>query len=90
MNSRKFFLVASSELLSDSSVAIAPGEIIVQRMFWSAVPFAALQSTRAQPPWWRSRPSTGGEHFDPENRSHVDDVAALLFLHVRQGSGNSI
>ena len=34
MNSRKFFLVASSELLSDSSVAIAPGEIIVQRIFW--------------------------------------------------------
>jgi len=34
MNSRKFFLVASSELLSDSSVAIAPGETIVQRMFW--------------------------------------------------------
>src|SRR5882762_7610297 len=26
--------VASSELLSDSSVAIAPGEIIVQRIFW--------------------------------------------------------
>jgi len=33
MNSRKFFLVASSELLSASSVAIAPGEMIVQRMF---------------------------------------------------------
>ena len=34
MNSRKFFLVASSELLSGSSVATAPGEIIVQRIFW--------------------------------------------------------
>src|SRR4029077_16445904 len=29
-----------------------------------------------------------GEHFDPENRGHVDDVAAFLLLHVRQGSGN--
>ena len=29
---RKFFLVASSELLSGSSVATAPGEIIVQRI----------------------------------------------------------
>src|SRR5262249_19496315 len=33
-NSRKFLLVASSELLSGSSVATAPGEIIVQRIFW--------------------------------------------------------
>jgi len=33
MNSRNFFLVTSSELLSASSVAIAPGEIIVQRIF---------------------------------------------------------
>ena len=32
----------------------------------------------------------GGEHFDPENRSHVDDVAALLFLHVRQSGGKAI
>jgi hypothetical protein len=31
-----------------------------------------------------------GQHFDPENRSYVDDVTALLFLHVRQGSGDAI
>src|SRR3984893_19209458 len=34
--------------------------------------------------------SAGGEHFDPENRSDVNDVAALLLLHVRQGSSNPI
>src|SRR5437588_822961 len=47
MNSRKFFLVASSELLSDSSVAIAPGEIIVQRIFWecSSIPSPSVNAT---------------------------------------------
>src|SRR6266705_138340 len=34
INSRRFFLVASSELLSGSSVSTAPGEIIVHRIFW--------------------------------------------------------
>src|ERR1043166_7103755 len=34
INSRRFFLVASSELLSGRSVATAPGEIMVHRMFW--------------------------------------------------------
>src|SRR5882757_6476467 len=34
--------------------------------------------------------STRSEHFDPENGSDVNDVTALLLLHVRQGSGNSI
>lgn len=31
-----------------------------------------------------------GEYFDSENRSHVDDVTALLLLHVRQDGGNSV
>jgi hypothetical protein len=34
--------------------------------------------------------SSGGECFDPENRSDVDDVTDLLFLHSRQGGGNSV
>src|SRR5713226_3023150 len=34
--------------------------------------------------------STRSEHFDPENGSDVNDVTALLLLHVRQGSSNSI
>ena len=29
----------------------------------------------------------GREHFDSENGSKVDDVTALLFLHLRQGGG---
>src|SRR5215472_18827024 len=33
---------------------------------------------------------TRSKHFDPENRSDVDDVTALLLLHVRQGSGNAV
>jgi hypothetical protein len=31
--------------------------------------------------------TVGGKHFDPENRSDVNDVTALLLLHVRQGRG---
>ena len=50
---------------------------------------AALQSTRSRLGGAVDRP-TGGEHFDPENRGHVNDVAALLLLHVGQGSGNPI
>src|ERR1700680_2727925 len=34
--------------------------------------------------------STRSEHLDPENGSDVNDVTALLLLHMRQGSGNSI
>src|SRR6202043_1742239 len=32
----------------------------------------------------------GGEHLDPENRGYVNDVAALLLLHVGQRSCNAI
>ena len=52
-------------------------------------PFA-LEATRAQRPWWRSRRPSGGKHFDLESRSHVNDVAALLLLHVGQRSGNPL
>src|ERR1700680_1178425 len=34
--------------------------------------------------------STRSKHFDPENGSDVNDVTALLLLHVRKGGGNSI
>src|SRR5579863_8702633 len=33
---------------------------------------------------------TRSKYFDPENRSDVNDVTALLLLHVRQDSGNPI
>src|SRR5258708_32502748 len=90
INSRRFFLVASSELLSASSVATAPGEIIVHRIFWEC------NSIRS--PSVKARPaalvaidrSTRSKHFDPKNGSDVDDVTALLLLHLRQGGSNSI
>ena len=91
MNSRKFFLVASSELLSgefrgngawrDHRAADILG------MQFHPEPFsqgAARGLGRA------INRSTRSEHFDPENGSDVNDVTALLLLHVRQGSGNSI
>jgi len=70
MNSRKFFLVASSELLSDSSVAIAPGEIIVQRIFlgvqFHPQPFSQRAHSRLGGAV--DRPA-GGEHFDPKTEA---------------------
>src|SRR6266849_1365429 len=34
--------------------------------------------------------SAGRKHLDPDNRSDVDDVTALLLLHLRQDGGNAV
>jgi len=90
MNSRKFFLVASSELLS--AVLWQPRQVRSSCSGYLGVQF--------HPQSFRQRAHSrlggavdspaGGEHFDPENRSDINDVTALLLLHVRQAAATHI
>src|SRR5258705_8296656 len=91
MKSRKFFLVASSELASGSSVATAPGEIIVQRIFFGVQldpePFSQCAHSGLR---GAVNSPAGRKHFDPENGSEVDDVTTLLLQHLRQHGGDPV
>jgi hypothetical protein len=76
------FAMSGSVMLSVSSVATAPGELIVLRMLYGFTPEPF--GDHAHGMLGRRVDDAAGPRLMPDNRRHVDNVAALLGLHLRK------